>query len=131
MNSCVGRSLITLIGLLLAGGQAAPTASADSLEDFECHGSAIHIFTNTRAADSSYEMTEHYCELPNGNRQGATKISYTDLTGESPSTYTWGHFIKGRRVGRWTTVTVTGELVGDCTYANGRLQNVVGTCDEE
>ena len=130
MNRHFCGALIALVGLSFAGWQAAPTARADSLEDFDCHGGARHIFENSRPADSSYEMTEHYCELPNGERQGYTKISYTDITGVNPSTYTWGQFHNGRRVGTWITVTVTGELVGRCTYANGRLVREVGTCDE-
>ena len=126
---------IALVGLSLAlslgGWPASRIALADSLEDFDCHGVARHIFINTKAADSSYEMTEHYCELPNGSRQGTTKISYTDLTGETPATYTWGQFHNDRRVGKWVTVTVTGELVGECTYADGVLKKEVGSCAEE
>ncbi len=124
MGTQIRRILIVSIGFLVVGFSAPTALLADSIADFECEGTARHIFTNLKPTVPTYKLTEHYCETPNGQRQGLTKISVTDYdTGESPWTYTMvGQYRNGKRVGQWVTTDATGQVIGKCFYANGNLK---------
>ncbi len=69
--------LVVVVGLLFVGFSVSTTLFADSVEDFECQGAAIHVY-EASLYDGAKEI-EHYCELPNGKRQGLTKISHTHM----------------------------------------------------
>ena len=109
------------MGLVFAGFTAPAALHADSIEDFACAGVAVHIFETTKPVGSAYKITEHYCELPNGERQGATKISFRDYTGSVGTTFTFGQYHNGKRRGKWVTTDITGEIIRECVYANGSL----------
>lgn len=85
-----------------------------------CSGERAPHHTD-KPVGSTYEVTERYCELASGDRQGPTKISFSDYTGAGETTFTFGQYHNGRRVGRWLVTDIAGETVAECIYANGRL----------
>jgi len=130
MNAHISRVMIVSIALLFIGfvGFRTPTALfADSIDDFECDDGYKHVFTVGKPSSNGYKKVENYCENSGGNRAGATMISFTDCTGETPSTIrAIGQYHNGRRVGKWDIINDTGEIIDECFYVDGELSR--GDC---
>lgn len=124
MSAIISRALIVTIGLLFAGFSAPSALLADSIRDFECEGAAIHVYNASLIEGENgarFKEIEHYCKLPNGQRKGLTKITFMDNSEPSLSTYTLGQYHNDVPVGRWLTIDITGEVIAECFYVNGIL----------
>jgi len=109
---------------------------ADYIEEFPCEGVARHIFKSTKVKLESvvpvdpeldpefdYKKTEHYCQLPNDNRQGFTKITFRVYKPQKMRIFIWGQYANGQRRGKWAVTDARGGMVIDeCFYANGILK---------
>lgn len=119
MSTLSRLTLTVAMGLVFAAFTAPTALHADSLDDFGCWGIAKHMFQTEKPVGAPYTRTEHWCELPNGQRQGETKVTYVDYTGTVGSSITKGRYHNGMPIGKWVTTDVTGAILMECIYANG------------
>lgn len=132
MGTHITKALVVSIGLLFAGFSAPSALLADSIKDFECHGAAEAEMTHVYIANANIseidgnivsKEIEHYCELPNGQRQGLTKRTFIDYMGLTLSTYTLGQYHNDKPVGRWLIIDIKGEVIAECFYVDGSLNS--------
>ncbi len=105
-SSLAGQSVFELVG---------------DLTKVQCPPTATHLFTTYKPAELPYKTTEHYCVLPSGKRTGDTIIAFIDYTGATASTYTVGQYANGERQGQWVIIDVTGAVISECFYVQGKL----------
>jgi hypothetical protein len=121
------------VTLLLLCLSAPSLVVGDYIEEFECEGVATHRFNTFKYRsegfdglpdDLAYKETEHYCLLPNGKKQGGTKITRMFYWPKDRlSTYAWGQDHNNKRVGRWViTEARGGEEIAECFYSKGKIK---------
>ena len=136
----LGAPACVLLLLYLAPGPLL----GDYIEEFECEGLAVHMFTNSLVTSKDfnrenpgdgfvYKKTEHYCELfeDKNKRQGITKITYRDFWPERKLTYIWGQYHNDRRRGKWiVTDAYGGQVIDECNYGKkGELKSGGPWCE--
>ena len=137
------RISIAPVALLLLCLCAPSLVVGDYIDEFECEGIATHEFNVFKYKsegfdglpdDLAYKEIENYCLLPNGKRQGATKITrFFYWPKERISTYAWGQHHNNKRVGKWRITAIRGgEEIADCNYSKGKLKkgNPLSLCKE-
>ena len=130
MNTKINIILIVSIVLLFVGFGGPTAIFAGKIKDFDCPGGLKHIYKAFQPTNATHKATLHYCAQPNGKPHGFVKIEYTEkiLDGEGELTEApVKHTIigtynpKGKRVGWWTIRNSRNEVIAECQYANGKL----------